>query len=142
MQFRLRTIAVILLCLATFAAGALGFTSGMVLCRDAHGCMAVEVAHDSHQVCHADEARHPDEQPGQGHRDEACSDFELAAQRPERAAGDAFRFFAPNLIASALVLHDADLDLPAPRASLANVGAEPGGVRADLIALGAIVLLV
>jgi hypothetical protein len=133
-----------LLCIATFVAGAMGFTTGMVICRDADGCVAVEVSHQSHQGCHSEDDSHPEQRhQEEGQEEDSCSDTGLAAHRSERVTGfDASHFFAMNFIASAHGRGGCTLYCPALLRPSVAFDAQAGIPRAEAVGLRAIILLV
>ena len=124
----------------------MGFTTGMVICRDGDGCVAVELTHGPHQGCHSDEGDHPENghQQGQGEEEGSCSDSVLAAQRAERVTHsiDSSQFFAMNFIATAQSRSDCTLDAPVLLRPSAAMAVEAGVPRAEAVGLRAIVLLV
>src|SRR5688500_9888327 len=147
MKRPVRSIATAFLCLASLVSNALGFTSGMVICTDADGCVAVEAAHVAHRGCHSDDEAdvvHHDEAPPEDHEDRSCVDISLDTQRPAPATAgvDALRLAGVHFIALAHPVIARGMDCPVTPCRTSSVTFEVGALPADCTGLRAIILLV
>ena len=147
MKRPLRSIATALLCLASLVSNALGFTSGMVICTDADGCVAVEAAHVAHRGCHSDDEAdldHHDEAPREDHEDQSCVDVSLDTQRPEpvTAGVEALRLAGAHSIDLTHSVIARATDCPVTPCRTSSVTFEVGALRADFTGLRSIILLV
>lgn len=136
-----------LLWLATLVAGLPGGRGDLVMCVDADGHSKVELAHASHDSCHA-EADAADASPAADGpfvvAVDGCTDFAFGTQHPDRparsASADHLFVFAPAVFATVATV----VDSAAPGRDDVNGRFDPHDTLPDgeLAALRAVVLVI
>lgn len=141
----IRSLIIFAAALATFAVSTFGFNRGVVLCTDANGHLALELAHVSHSHSHEDCSGHdPEEAPGGPDLGElhaapdACSDSSFASVEQRACRQDISQLHAAHAapclntpISGALIPHRSVL-----------LTARAHAAPTDSAGLGFIVLLV